>query len=129
MQSLKGQPLYSTFLFRDGFGQPHGPLSSDDELWAAWELVLKDLPEDARLRFRQRMSSAEPYTFTHGDLFAGNIMVKDGKLAGIIDWEGSGYFPVWWEFTCAGIGLGEEDAEWKALLRRHMCQEESGRES
>lgn len=25
-----------------------------------------------------------------------------------------------WEFACAGIGLGQEDQEWKSLLRKHM---------
>ena len=49
-----------------------------------------------------------------------NIIVGNGNLAGIIDWEASGYFPVWWEFACAGIGLGQEDQEWKDLLRKHM---------
>lgn len=128
MQRLGEQPLYSTFLFRDGCGQPHGPLFSDDELWAEWVPVVKHLPEKARLRFRERMPSAKPYTFTHGDLSTGNIIVKDGNLAGILNWESSSYFPVWWEFTCAGIGLGEEDTEWKALLRKHMPQHEAARE-
>lgn len=35
-----------------------------------------------------------PYTFTHGDLNCQNIIVKDGELAGILDWESAGYFPV-----------------------------------
>jgi hypothetical protein len=47
-------------------------------------------------------------------------MVKDGNLAGILDWEASGYFPVWWEFACAGIGLGQDDFEWKGL-RGGLC--------
>ena len=47
-------------------------------------------------------------------------MVKDSNLAGILDWEASGYSPVWWDFTGAGIGLGQEDFEWKSLLRKHM---------
>jgi aminoglycoside phosphotransferase (APT) family kinase protein len=55
-------------------------------------------------------------------------MVKDGNLTGIIDWESSGYFPVWWEFAGLGIGLGENDGEWKALLRKHMPQHEAARE-
>ena len=66
------------------------------------------------------MPPAIPYTFTHGDLANVNIMVQDGNLTGIIDWEASGYFPAWWEFTYAGIGLGQDDQEWKALLRKHM---------
>ncbi|PYI31595.1 kinase-like protein [Aspergillus indologenus CBS 114.80] len=128
MHSVEGQPLYSAFLFRNGYGLPHGPLASDDELWAEMDLALKDITEDARLRLRERMPPATPYTFTHGDLTYVNIMVQDGRLTGILDWEAAGYFPVWWEFTCAGIGLSQEDKEWKDLLRRFMPDHTAARE-
>ncbi|KAF1975431.1 kinase-like protein [Bimuria novae-zelandiae CBS 107.79] len=128
MQSLGEQPLYSAFLFPNGYGLPHGPLSSDDELWAEIATGLKDLPQQALSRLRERMPPAEPYTFTHGDLAIVNIIVKDGDLAGILDWESSGYFPVWWEFTSAGIGLGEDDQEWKALLRKYMPSYQAARD-
>lgn len=128
IQSLDGQPVYSACLFPNGYGLPHGPCSSDDELWAEMTVALKGVPEQARLRLRERMPSAAPYTFTHRDLTNVNIIVEDGSLAGILDWEASGYFPVWWEFTCAGIGLGQEDQEWKALLREHMPDYTEARE-
>ncbi|EER37413.1 conserved hypothetical protein [Histoplasma capsulatum var. duboisii H88] len=120
MESIGGQPLYSAFLFPNGYGIGHGPLSSDDELWAEMSLALSKVPEEIRLELRRRMPSAAPYTFTHADLTNVNIIVDNGNLAGILDWESSGYFPVWWEFTCAGIGLGQEDKEWKDLLRMHL---------
>lgn len=123
LQGLDGAPLYSAFLFpgRDGDLEiPHGPFSSDDELWDEMALSLKGLSDDERDRLRQRMPPAAPYTFTHGDLTVGNIMVKDGNVTGIIDWESSGYFPVWWEFTIASIVDGPEDLEWKVLLRENM---------
>jgi aminoglycoside phosphotransferase (APT) family kinase protein len=128
LQSIDNQPLYSSFLFLDGYGKPYGPLLSDDELWAALLPVLGKLPEKIRMRFRNQMPVARPYTFTHGDLSAVNIMVKDGNVTGILDWENSGYFPVWWEFTCATIGLGKEDTEWKTILRKHMPQHEAARQ-
>ncbi|BDD63618.1 hypothetical protein MPDQ_004267 [Monascus purpureus] len=37
--------------------------------------------------------------FTHGDFRPRNIMVKDGKVTGIIDWELSGWYPEYWEFV------------------------------
>lgn len=120
MQSLDEQPVYSAFLFPNGYGVPHGPLSSDDELWNEMDKALGKVPIKARQRLRERMPPASPFTFTHGDLTNSNIMVKEGNLVGILDWEASGYFPVWWEFTCAGIGLGQEDSEWKTLLRKYM---------
>lgn len=39
--------------------------------------------------------------FTHGDLRPPNIMVKDGYVVAIIDWELSGWYPEYWEFAKA----------------------------
>jgi aminoglycoside phosphotransferase (APT) family kinase protein len=127
MHSLNGGPIYSAFLFPVGYGLPHGPLCSDDELWQEMAKALNKLPEKVRERLRARMPPAAPYTFTHGDLTNVNILVRDDNLAGIIDWEASGYFPVWWDFASAGIGLGQEDTEWKALLRNYMPDQEEAR--
>ncbi|KNG89852.1 hypothetical protein ANOM_001760 [Aspergillus nomiae NRRL 13137] len=118
IQSLGGLPVYSNFLFKSKTSQvPHGRLVSDNELWADMEGGLKEtIPEAARVQLRQCMPSALPYTFTHGDLTNVNVMVEDGSLTGIIDWEMSGYFPVWWEYVCTSVPDSEEDREWKALL-------------
>ncbi|KAJ6086072.1 hypothetical protein N7486_010353 [Penicillium sp. IBT 16267x] len=117
IQSLGGRPVYSNFLFKNKDSElPHGP-----DLWADMERGLKEtIPEAARVRLRHCMPSAMPYTFTHGDLTNVNIMVENGSLTGIIDWEMSGYFPVWWEYVCTTVPDTEEDREWKALLRKYM---------
>lgn len=39
----------------------------------------------------------EPYVLTHGDLNLSNIIVKDGKIQGLVDWEQAGYYPWWME--------------------------------
>ena len=39
--------------------------------------------------------------FTHGDLSPSNVLVKDGKVVGLIDFEMSGFFPEYWEYTTA----------------------------
>lgn len=130
IQALDGNPVYSNFLFKDKIAQtPHGPLASDDELWADMERGLSEaIPEAARIRLRRLMPPATPYTFTHGDLTDVNIMVENGKLSGIIDWELSGYLPVWWEYACSSVTDSEEDGEWKALLRRFMPDHSAARE-
>lgn len=68
------------------------------------------------------MPPATPYTFTHGDLSIGNIMVQDGNVSGIIDWELSRYFPVWWEYAATARIDGPEDREWKSLLRQNLLE-------
>ncbi|KAH8725719.1 hypothetical protein GQ44DRAFT_726809 [Phaeosphaeriaceae sp. PMI808] len=37
--------------------------------------------------------------FTHGDLHQGNIMVKDGKITGLIDLELAGWYPEYWDYV------------------------------
>lgn len=74
------------------------------------------------------MPPAQPYTFTHPDLTDVNIIVENGRLTGIIDWELSGYFPRWWEYVCTTVGDSEEDAAWKALLRKYMADHTDARE-
>ncbi|GCB24331.1 hypothetical protein AAWM_07216 [Aspergillus awamori] len=39
--------------------------------------------------------------FTHGDLRLQNIMVNNGNVTGILDWEFSGWYPEYWEFSKA----------------------------
>lgn len=120
MEALGGQPIYSAFLFGGDHRKGHGPLSSDDELWAEMSERLAHVPEEVRGKLRERLPATAPYTFTHGDLTDVNIMVEDGNLVGIIDWEGAGYYPVWWEFAALSLGLGEVDCQWKRMLREYM---------
>ncbi|KAJ5771644.1 hypothetical protein N7520_002173 [Penicillium odoratum] len=126
MESLDEKPLYHAFLFGSYYGTPHEPMSSDEEFWNQMALALSHVPEEIRLRLRERMPTAATYTFSHTDLTSVNIMVENGNLSGIIDWEGAGIYPVWWEFACAGIGLGEEDKQWKDTLRKYMPKFEEG---
>ncbi|ORY72003.1 uncharacterized protein BCR38DRAFT_462955 [Pseudomassariella vexata] len=39
--------------------------------------------------------------FTHGDLSILNILVRANDVVSIIDWETEGWFPYYWEYTCA----------------------------
>jgi hypothetical protein len=38
-----------------------------------------------------------PFVLTHGDLDTSNILVKDGKIVAIIDWEWAAFLPSWVE--------------------------------
>lgn len=42
-----------------------------------------------------------PLMFTHGDLSSLNILVREDKIIGIIDWETAGWYPSYWEYTRA----------------------------
>ncbi|KAL5329524.1 hypothetical protein ACEPPN_003038 [Leptodophora sp. 'Broadleaf-Isolate-01'] len=43
--------------------------------------------------------------FTHADLNMRNIIVEDGRITGIVDWENAGFFPEYWEYTKCHFGV------------------------
>lgn len=45
--------------------------------------------------------SGHKIVFTHGDLNMRNVLVHNGRLSGIVDWENSGWFPEYWDYTKA----------------------------
>ncbi|KUJ15474.1 kinase-like protein [Mollisia scopiformis] len=71
---------------------PVGPFVDE----AAFSQVLRNPDEPSR--------RGHQVVFTHGDLNARNILVdRDGtrgwKVTGIVDWENSGYYPEYWDYT------------------------------
>lgn len=48
--------------------------------------------------------------FTHNDFHPRNIIVRDGKVVGIIDWELSGFYPEYWEYVKAWYRPSEDEA-------------------
>ncbi|MGG5259760.1 phosphotransferase [Phycicoccus avicenniae] len=76
-------------------GQRGGPLDSVLERSRRWVAGAEDpLPTwvdtGAVLRLVERSAKAAdddvPYVLTHGDLIPGNVLVRDGRLAAVIDW-------------------------------------------
>ncbi|KAG7444618.1 kinase-like protein [Guyanagaster necrorhizus] len=63
--------------------------------------LVNDSEEDRiRLQMARKLTSLpHDIVFTHGDLWDHNIMVNDGHISGMIDWEWSGWLPEYWEFT------------------------------
>lgn len=53
--------------------------------------------------------------FTHGDFRHLNIMVNDGNVTGIVDWEFSGWFPEHWEFVKA-LAVWQWQNDWTGYL-------------
>lgn len=106
-----------------------GPFKTiqDFHLWLRENLKpedLKDREKDRDWHDLQEMMSKQdgpwpPPCFTHGDLNLSNIFVRDGNVVGIIDWEFSGWYPHYWEYTSAWFGnLMKKD--WQDLLERFV---------
>ncbi|PYI11380.1 kinase-like protein [Aspergillus sclerotiicarbonarius CBS 121057] len=131
IQGIDQGPCYPALIFFDY--EPRGPFHSDAELWDALSRILHDpprkcFPEKTLKNLKKRLPPCEPYVITHCDLNLGNIMVKDGELVGILDWEYAAYYPIWYEYVSASWGWTEMDAEWKRLLRQRFDAHEDAKE-
>ncbi|GKZ38433.1 hypothetical protein AbraIFM66950_010626 [Aspergillus brasiliensis] len=117
----------STLLFGDS--EPHGPFRSDAELWDAVSLPLRQrsFPQKALDSLQKRFPQYASYVLTHGDLSIGNIMVKDGQLVGILDWEHAAYYPLGYEYILASWGVNAEDVAWKRLLQQRLDLKDSAK--
>ncbi|EGD91904.1 hypothetical protein H112_00508 [Trichophyton rubrum D6] len=112
---IGGTPLHNGWIFVNNM-EPAGPFSSDEELWDCMKNGLAKVPAKALENLQKRMPACKPYTWTHDDLSSSNIVVKDGKVTGILDWEFCGYYPVWWQYVSAGSGNPDEQ-RWLTIMR------------
>jgi aminoglycoside phosphotransferase len=58
-------------------------------------------PEVNDLITKQESTDWGTLVFTHGDLSSLNILVRGDDVVGIVDWETSGWYPYYWEYTTA----------------------------
>lgn len=69
---------------------------------------------------RNRPAEQEPPVVCHGDFHPGNIMVKDGKVAGVIDWPAAAFadpeLDVAATLTLIKIGGGQQQPEMRPFL-------------
>jgi aminoglycoside phosphotransferase (APT) family kinase protein len=101
--------------------EPHGPFHSDKELWDALAVTYGNLPQPIFEKLKKGFPKSEPFVLTHCDLNLGNIMVRDGQLVSILDWEYAAYLPVWYEYLGASFAFTEMDVEWKKVLRERLA--------
>ncbi|KAK6955755.1 hypothetical protein Daesc_003399 [Daldinia eschscholtzii] len=103
MERLDGRPVNDFRLFKPLPDPSYGEYSvcvSDSDLASMLGLSIANrLDKPSFDEFMARMPSSQPFTFSHSDLHEGNIMIKDGNFAGLIDWELAGFYPSWWEYV------------------------------
>ena len=66
--------------------------------------------KNALTRQLEKHFTTHKVVFSHCDLAPRNIIVKDGKIQGLVDWELAGWYPEYWEyvkFFQRGSGLGD----------------------
>ena len=88
-----------------------GPFRSELE-FNVWQLA--QLHPETALAHRKMYAAAHKHdhqiVFSHGDLAFHNIIVKDGHINAIIDWEYAGWYPEHWDYckTISFLAATEE---------------------
>lgn len=85
-----------------------GPFANEDEFN---DILTHPGVPDVRHR------SGHPIVFTHGDLNMRNVMMENGKLSGVIDWENSGFYPEYWDYTKAHF-ITKINKRWLGIVDR-----------
>lgn len=101
--SIIGGPVFDHRICTSG---PYGPY--DDEAQMNIQIRRLTLEECQRYLSAEEndlLSRADAIRhslrFTHGDIAPRNIMVREGKISALIDWECAGWFPEHWEYLKA----------------------------
>ncbi len=94
--SCDGGPVLDARLYGIKKG---GPFRNEEEL-NKFILDIHDLtPQPIRDTLTKHQRTDHRIVFSHGDLHQGNVMVKDGKITGLIDWELAGWYPEYWDYV------------------------------
>ncbi|CAK7267612.1 hypothetical protein SEPCBS57363_002675 [Sporothrix epigloea] len=81
--------------------ETYGPFASHD---AFHEFLRGGIPIETTQKtygdavFQAHSKHYKTY-FTHADLVPRNIIIKNGRIAAIVDWGFSGWYPEYWEYT------------------------------
>ncbi|EGY14261.1 uncharacterized protein VDAG_05425 [Verticillium dahliae VdLs.17] len=79
----------------------HSPPCRDEKAFNEFLLsaLYEHVPLLVREAFSRRLRTNHRIVLSHCDLTPRNILVHDGKIKGLIDWEDSGWYPEYWEYV------------------------------
>lgn len=84
---------------------PYGPYKDEAAFRAGIAQSLRACEANAFTEVVVAMINAMPKSeravLTHGDLGPRNILIKDGNVVAILDWEMAGFYPEYWEYAKA----------------------------
>jgi len=90
-------PVRDCRVFSDYVG---GPFGSKAEFNGFVLDFLRGTPVPIRKTLTGALGSSDHrVVFTHGDLAPRNIVVKDGCVQALLDWEYAGWYPEYWEYV------------------------------
>ena len=82
----------------------------------------EDVPKDVFIKTLQEEQQAllddeyaflpeEPFVLVHGDFHGRNIMMKEGRVQAVLDWEFAGFYPLSELLGCTGVDVLEMESE------------------
>lgn len=98
-------------IFSDNRGA-YGPFKTEDEFREACIDAMYECSRDHWSETVAEFIRAVPpgeILLTHNDLHPRNIIVRDGKVAAILDWELAGFYPEYWEYVKAWYRTGIDE--------------------
>jgi aminoglycoside phosphotransferase len=96
MLSASSRGMPSPVLF---FEDREGPFDNILELYVHMSRHLFDSVEEFKELHpnASQIIMSDTTVYVHADLRSHNILVNDGRLSGIVDWENSGWLPLHWQ--------------------------------
>ena len=79
-----------------------------------------EIRDERRTFLRNMMKDNHSIVFSHGDMHAHNILIQDGHVVGILDWEMAGWYPEYWEWCKALWAENWEMEGWCTSLKEFL---------
>lgn len=83
---------------RSIFDYTGGPFSNEAGFNDFYLDLVKLIPKPIYRALHHELRQDHRIVFTHGDLSQHNILVKDNRVAGLLDWETGGWYPEHWDY-------------------------------
>jgi aminoglycoside phosphotransferase (APT) family kinase protein len=100
----------------DSISKFHSALLDDIDFTATSASAFPDLQE--LVEFYNDQPWPKP-VFTHGDLSSLNILCKEDRVVGIIDWETAGWYPDYWEYVSAW-NVNPQNTFWREEIDKFL---------
>lgn len=93
-----GGPFSTLTEFHDWLVKPPKRLQSQSMYWH---------------QITTQLGADYPIVFTHGDIASRNIIISEGRIVALLDWEYAGWYPEYWEYVFTLRGM--DNIDWETL--------------
>ncbi|KAF4944895.1 hypothetical protein FGADI_12364 [Fusarium gaditjirri] len=98
MMTRSGGPFHTLESFHDWLVRPPKRIAQQSMYWH---------------EITTQLAAACPIVFTHADISSRNIIIRDGRIVALLDWEWAGWYPEYWDYVFTLRGLDKVD--WETL--------------